>query len=253
MEYLESQRSWEHRKSEEERKVAAFYRKQQTDGALERSKKYSLAEKVILKPSWDLLSKSLGQVLASRKTTSSKALRPLNFAELSTFLMASSGLQRSLPGADPSREWQRTVPSAGGLYGAEVYFFCLNVDGLREGLYHFQPEEGVLERLPWKIQDDDRDLVFSSANAREAQKTASGLIMITGVFQRHRRKYGHRYLRFCMLEVGCLCQNMDLAANAMGAGLWHQGAIDEGRSRRLLHVDGQQESVLHSALLLGAG
>ena len=253
LEYLESQRSWSNRQALFLTQVEKFFAETaRSKLPLERTKTYRLAETLDLDPDFEKLNVPLFDVLASRKTHRIADALPIDFRELSTLLMAAYGLQKRLrpPHADDTTP-HRTTPSPGGLYPSEIYFLAINVRALAKGIYHYNPENAVLEKIPFHWDTELLNRLVMSPQSAEALQEAAGMILVTSVFSRLRPKYGNRYLRFALLEVGCICQNLDLVANAMGLALHHNGAVDEYASRQLLEIDGQQETVLYSAILSG--
>ena len=66
----------------------------------------------------------------------------MTLQELSFLLWAATGIQR----VDHGYEF-RTAPSAGALYPIETYLYVNNVEGLSQGIYHYNIEEHVLEQL----------------------------------------------------------------------------------------------------------
>jgi SagB-type dehydrogenase family enzyme len=248
LEYLESQRHWSHNWEPAARKARLFIEDHDKQPEkYPRAKTYPLAETKRLEPRFERLNRSLGATLARRRTTREFSSEPMNFEDVSTLLAASFGRQSALPGSNPVREWQRTIPSPGGLFASEIYYFSLATPGLGPGLYHFQPEALVLEHLPPPMEEiDPEKLLIASPGSC---KNASGILLVTSVFDRLRKKYGHRYLRFAYLEAGAICQNLDLVAAALDLGLWHQGAVDELSARRLLRIDGVTEAVTYAAVI----
>jgi SagB-type dehydrogenase family enzyme len=254
LEYLESQRTWEHRAAPDRARVARFF----IDTAAhpsryQKSKRYKLADKIPLTPRFERLETSLLKTLATRRTGRERGSRHADFEEVSTLFMAAFGEQHYLPGSDvgANRRKFRTTPGPGGLFSSEIYYLALNTEGLSRGLYHFQPEDAVLEALPWPISDEMIDRLIDLGPEQKTRET-SGVVLLTSIPARMRVKYGHRYLRFCMIEAGCVCNSLDLVANALKLNLWHQGEVDELQCRRILHINGIDETILYAAILMGS-
>lgn len=252
LEYLKSQQWWPFRGAYYRRFFDSFTRAVSSRRELQvREKRYLLAAEVPIQSNWNLLSRiRLLDCLTLRRTSRHLSGRPLDFAELGTWLMASFGPQRQLPHPPVGREWQRTLPSPGGLFSTEIYFLALNIDGLARGLYHFCGERGVFEVLPWSLSPIDIDSLYPDPTWRELKETASGVVFLSAVFARSKVKYHSRYLRFALLEAGAVMQNLDLVAAALRIGIFHQGSVHEGSVDRLLRLDGESEAVIHSAIVL---
>ena len=71
----------------------------------------------------------------------------------------------------------------------------------------------------------------------------------TAIFRRNMAKYGHRGLRYILLDAGHICQNLLLAAGFLGLGGCPVAAFFDEEVNGLLGVDGQEESVLYLASL----
>ena len=253
MEYLESQRTWAHRAAPDRDRVTRFFIEAAANpDRIPKSKRFKLAEKIPLRPCLSRLEKSILSVLATRKTHRELGSRPANFEDISTLFLAAFGEQRHLLNLDPERKGHRTTPGPGGLFSSEIYYLSLKTEGLARGLYHFQPQDAVLETLPWPISDEMIENLINISVDPKAIHQTSGIILLTSIPDRMRVKYGNRYLRFCMIEAGCVCNSLDLVANTLNLNLWHQGEVDEFYVREILQIDGIKETILYAAVLMGA-
>lgn len=83
-----------------------------------------------------------------RASCRSFAANPLPLSLLSTVLSASYGIARPLRIMPVNLlTLLRPVPSAGGLFPLEVYLITQRVDGLPDGLYHYNVRRHSLETL----------------------------------------------------------------------------------------------------------
>ncbi len=186
------------------------------------------------------LSRPLGSVLSTRRSSREFDGEPLGLATLATLLEAGYGV------GDPGR---RLVPSGGALYPLELYPVLLRVDGAPQGVLHFDPLRGALEVL--RAEDVLGELDAASAFPGLVRGAAAA-IFVTAVFWRSRFKYGLRGYRFALLEAGHVVQNVLLAATALGVPSLPLGGFYDARVERLLGVDGVDESPLY-AIVLGGG
>ena len=130
-------------------------------------------------------------------------------ADLGAVLRRMQSVTRDNEDTDYPRPF-RSAPSGGALYPLELYAWVRSVDGLRPGLYHYDPYEHELDDLgPAELEHAfvQQDLVGSSAAG----------ILIGSVFFRSVFKYGERGYRFVLLEAGHVAQNAVLAARAEGS------------------------------------
>ncbi len=137
---------------------------------------------------------------------------------------------------------KRAIPSAGGIYGLNLYICALNVEGLEYGLYHYNPYND--------------DFVFVSAVdsclVKEAvpqltDSKACVLLLWTAEWTRYVKKYGERGLRYLYIESGHSCQNAYLTAAEMGIGICAIGAYDEDILEKVFDLS--IEMVVYCALV----
>ncbi len=116
---------------------------------------------------------------------------------------------------------RRSIPSGGALYPVDLYYINLNTIGLPRGIYVYNPHEEALEIL--KSAADKKlflrqlrkcfpEAVLGSWNL----DMISGIVVFGGVLNRCSCKYGDRGLRFVLMDVGALCQNLHLSAVTNG-------------------------------------
>jgi len=201
-------------------------------------KQYADAEKIKLPVDWEM-DKSLQQTLQYRRSCRRYSKTPLNMVDLAMLLWAGQGIS-----GRAGSFFFRTAPSAGALYPVETYLSVQNVESLSPGLYHFQPAEFTLER----ISDG-----FAGKNVAEAALgqnflARAGVVFIwSAILRRNFSKYGHRGLRYVMMDAGHICQNLLLAAENLGLGACPVAAFYDDRLNGLLGLDGEEESVIYLA------
>ena len=69
----------------------------------------------------------------------------------------------------------------------------------------------------------------------------------TGILNRARWKYRERAVRYLFLDAGHICQNLMLAATALGLGVCPVGAFFDEEVEKLVQVDERQEVALYLA------
>ena len=147
----------------------------------------------------------------------------LTLGDLSQLLWAAQGVT--------SKEGFRTAPSAGALYPLEVYVVAGDVDGLSDGVYHYQVEEHALS----KVRDGDQRRNLSACALHQSQITdAAADIVFTAVFERTTGKYGDRGVRYVYIEAGHAAQNVYLQAEPLDLGVCAIGAFYEDEVSELL-------------------
>jgi len=202
-------------------------------------KGYPQAERIALPAPDFSRSADLWQCLARRRSERDTSPQPLSLQELSLLLWAAQGVTARAGGY-----LLRTAPSAGALYPFETYLYADRVEGLGKGIYHFEVGEFVLERL--KDGDFNRHLTAGGLG-QSALRRAAVVLIWTAVLLRCMVKYRERAVRYIAMDLGHVCQNVQLAATAMGLGSCPIGAFYDDDINRLVGVDGQEETVLYLA------
>ncbi len=190
------------------------------------------------------LNLSLEQAILSRETARAMEPCPLSLESLGTLLYYAYGVTRDNKNTIFPRPF-RTVPSGGGLFPLEIFFYTAHVPELAAGLYHFNPAEHHLRLLR---EGDLRADIASALVQKNIAYDASVIFFITALFERTIFKYGDRGYRFIFLEAGHAAQNINLVAGALGLGVVNVGGYFDRDIDRFLHIDG----VTHSTIYMNA-
>lgn len=166
------------------------------------------------------IEQAIGKRRSLRQYSGSLAL-----ADISQLLWAAQG--------ETHPDGYRAAPSAGALYPLEVYLVAGSVTGLAAGVYRYRSDEHDLVRLG--TADLRKDLA-SAAHGQSFMQTAAAVLVISGVYDRTRKKYGQRARRYVHMEAGHAAQNVYLQAEARGLGTLIMGAFDDDRVRALLDL-----------------
>ncbi len=167
---------------------------------------------------------SFEEVLAKRRSVREFKKSPLTLEEVSQLLWAVQGI------TDPTRNL-RTAPSAGALYPLEVYIVIGEVKDFPQGVYWYIPQEHKIQKVK---SGDVREKLAQVALGQVWVKEAPVVICISAEFERTKRKYGQRALRYVYLEAGHAAQNVLLQAVALGLGGVPVGAFYDEEVRRTL-------------------
>jgi len=201
-------------------------------------KQYSDADKVKLPTDWEM-AKSLHETLQYRRSNRRYTERPLSKEDLAMLLWAGQGIS-----GRAGSFFFRTAPSAGALYPVETYLSIQNVESLSPGLYHFQPADFSLERIR---EGSAGKQVAESALGQNFMAKAGVVFIWSAILRRNFSKYGHRGLRYVMMDAGHICQNLLLAAEGLELGACPVAAFYDDQLNRLLGLDGEEESVIYLA------
>lgn len=179
----------------------------------------------------------LGAALERRRSIRNYTLRPMPLATLGRLLHASYGVR--VTRGEPSEEgFRRPAPSAGGRYPLELYVATQAVEGLGDGIYHYDARAHALEHVvPGLAQPALVDLLVDQEVARHA----SVVVVITAVRERTMWKYGQRGYRHLFLDAGHVGQNLYLVATAIGLGPTAIGGFYDRELGALLQLPEDEE------------
>ena len=183
------------------------------------------------------------QLLRSRESCRQFQPRTMLQATLSTLLAGSYGVARVAPLPDSLTTLFRTVPSAGALYPLEIYIGVENVEGVPDGLHHYNVREHALEMLKGKAE---ADALHSALLTAPFIVNANLVFFLAAVFKRTQKKYGPRGYRYILLEAGHVAQNICLLAAEQGLGSLCMGGFLDSKLNHLLGLSGDQEAVVYS-------
>jgi SagB-type dehydrogenase family enzyme len=188
-------------------------------------KSYPDAEKLRL-PQPDLSeSIDLWQCLAKRRSERNTTPEPLSIEELAKLLWAAQGVT-----ARAGIYLLRTAPSAGALYPFENYLYI----------------DRVAEFALGCLQEGDFNQQMTAASlGQPVVRKAAAVIIWTAMMLRCMVKYRERAVRYIPMDLGHVCQNVQLAATGMGLGSCPIGAFYDDEVNALLDLDGEDETVLY--------
>jgi SagB-type dehydrogenase family enzyme len=188
-------------------------------------------------PNPDYRGMPLEETLEERRSVRQYSDTALSIASLSQLLFAAQGESGSILG-----HALRTAPSAGALYPMEVYAVVNNVEGLEQGIYHYRVSNHTLDLVD---RGDFRRAISKAGLGQTVLGDANVTFVLTAVFDRMRRKYGERGLRYIYMEAGHISQNIALQAVSLGLGSVSVGAFYDNQVNDLVGVDGQQEAAVY--------
>ena len=170
-------------------------------------------------------------VFAQRESRRKYSPEPVSLLELSFFLWSAQGVRRMAgPGSNPVTF--RNVPSAGSRHPLETYLFLNNVEGLDRGIYHYLPENHQLE--VWDKRGDYEEELTEALCGQTFAAKAPVVFVLSALPYRTEWRYGLKSAKYILLDTGHACENLYLAATAVGCGCCAVGAYDQDRLDELL-------------------
>jgi SagB-type dehydrogenase family enzyme len=168
---------------------------------------------------------------------------PLSLEELSYLLWCTQGVKE----ATDRPATLRTVPSAGARHCFETYLLVNRVEGVRQGLYRFLATEQSLQEVDTDPGIAER-VTQACFNQRFVMQSAVTFIW-TAVAYRMTWRYVERGYRYMHLDAGHVCQNLYLAAEAIGCGACAIGAFYDGAVNEALQIDGVEQFAVYVGVL----
>jgi SagB-type dehydrogenase family enzyme len=179
------------------------------------------------------------QVIRTRRSRRRYADIPLTLEELAFLLWATQGVT----GRPDEAAAFRTVPSAGARHAFETYLYCRKVETLKEGIYRYLPLE---HRLLFEFSEPGLADRISEACFGQRFVGQGAVTFFWSVLPyRMEWRYGPAAHRVLPMDVGHVCQNLYLAAEAIGAGTCAVAAYDQEGLDALLRLDGEEEFVIY--------
>ena len=182
---------------------------------------------------------SVREAIDRRRTLRTYSRVPLDLEELSYLLWCTQGVQQIVPGF----KTMRTVPSAGARHAFETYLCVNNVSALTPGLYRFLALEHTL--LEEHAGSGFADRLAQACLGQDTVKTCAATFIWTAVVDRMTYRYGERGHRYLYLDAGHACQNLYLAAEAIGCGVCALAAFSDDDVNRLLGLDGETRFAIY--------
>jgi len=177
--------------------------------------------------------KSIWDVIQNRRSIRQYSQDSISINDLTILLWAIQGIT-----AQRGDYSFRTSPSAGALYPIETYIMVKRVEGLDQGIYHYDVYKHRLEII--KKGDFGAELAHSALDQDMVDRSALTFVW-TAVLARTKWKYRERAYRYIYMDAGHICQNAYLAGEALGLGCCAIGAFFDDEVNSVIGVDGKSE------------
>jgi SagB-type dehydrogenase family enzyme len=183
----------------------------------------------------------LRKAIEERRSVRRYSHSPLKLDELSYLLWCTQGIKEVIPRSATFR----TVPSAGARHALETYLMVNNVETLKQGLYWYSALRHGLILIDESDRLADR-LVAACLGQRFVAQSAATFIW-TAASYRMTWRYSERGYRYFFLDVGHVCQNLYLAAEAIDCGVCAIAAFSDDAVDEFLQLDGEEQFSLYIA------
>jgi len=188
---------------------------------------------------------SVRDAIRSRESRRKFAPEAFSLEELSFLLWATQGVRRVVNETGRPVRTFRNVPSGGGRHAFETYLIVNRVDELPSGLYRYLPIEHKL--LPETAQPDLPGRIARACLDQSFISASAVVFAWTAIPYRAEWRYSIVAHKMIAIDVGHICQNLYLAAEAIGAGTCAIAAYDQRAVDEVIGVDGEDEFVIYLA------
>jgi SagB-type dehydrogenase family enzyme len=201
-------------------------------------KDYGQAETIALPTEFLTLDAPLGSALFERCSDHNFGPGLLPLTTFSTLLHYSYGHKKFGRGYNMREFPFRMAPSAGGLQPIDLYVTANDVEGLRQGLYYFNPYGHTL-----KLVDEGnlRRRLVSTTIFQNWMAYAQVVLILVCNMPRVYWKYGDRGYRFAHVDAGVLAENLYLVGTALRLNTCAVAAYFDQKLNQLLEIDGRNE------------
>ena len=182
---------------------------------------------------------SVREAIEQRRSVREYSRTPLSLDELSYLLWCTQGVRRTSAGG----QTMRTVPSAGARHAFETLLCVNNVAGLRPGLYRFLALDHAL--VEENLESDVAARLVEACLGQDFVKTCAVTFLWIADVYRMTYRYGERGYRYLHLDAGHVCQNLYLAAEAIGCGACAIAAFEDDDVNRVLGLDGETRFAIY--------
>jgi SagB-type dehydrogenase family enzyme len=184
----------------------------------------------------------LTRLSLARRSTRAFQRRQMKIESLSALLSVAYGLADH-HGSGDAQLLRRSIPSAGGLFPLEIYPFARRIDGLDDGLYHYDVLAHGMQLLrAGDLFPSLEPLFYTYPFIADANVGFA----IAAVFRRTQKKYGPRGYRYILLEAGHCAQNICLRGVELGVDTLCMGGFVDSRLNRFIGLDPCSEGVVYS-------
>ncbi len=136
----------------------------------------------------------------------------------------------------PSGEsYLRINPSAGALYPNELYFQARGVEGLEDGVYHYEVRSASVSLLSSIDQGEGIEPYLGFTTPMKGY-----LFLVSAIYHRSAWKYKNRAFRYCLLDAGHLLASIEASALCKPHAVQILYDIKRDRLNRLFGFNNQE-------------
>lgn len=192
-----------------------------------------------------LINKNIYECIRDRRSTRFYSDETMSLEELSYLLWVTQGIT----GTNKAGLTLRTVPCSGATHSFETYLFIMSVEGVKKGVYRYEPVEHKLLFI-FEIDDINTkvdEITLEQPFAPNFAKKATVVFAWSTIPYRSEWKFDITAHKKILIDIGHVCQNLYLASESIGAGTCAIGIYDQKAIDNLLGLDGDEEFIVYLA------
>lgn len=187
---------------------------------------------------------SFSQVLESRRSHRVfNGKHPISIKKLAEFLYRSIGIREVVPAPIQDAVF-RPYPSAGAIHEFECYIVINKCDGLKQGIYYYDPVQHSLRLENNESQNIEKMISQASTAMGPGATQPQLLIVLTSRFKKIAWKYEKMAYRSTLISLGGIFQTMSLVATSMQLGSCIVGSGDSYLFAEALRIPALQEGAV---------
>ena len=206
-------------------------------------------DRITLPPSVPL-KMALDVIINSRRSIRHYTGDKIHLVYLATILRAACGITTKravdLHSGEQATLNFRAASSAGGIYPIDLYIAALNVEGLEQAIYQYNPTEDCLVKVYCKNSLDKLLTTFSVTEDQINMSRSGFICLFIGSAAKSMRKYGNQGLSFTLQEIGSISQNIHLSVTALGLGSVDCASYYVNEAQQVLGLDGIYKHLFHT-------
>ena len=179
---------------------------------------------------------SLEKAIKQRRTVRSFTNKPISNQQFSQILWSAQGIT-------DDRGFKRSAPSGGALYPSDVYAVVGEncVETFISGVYHYNPSNHSVTSV---AEGDRRKDVAGVSLGQMWMADAPVIFVVTAEYNRICTKYGKRGIRYALIEMGHIGQNIFLQSQALGLEAGIVGAFNDRAVADVVGVEKNHEPLV---------
>lgn len=217
---------------------------------------YGMAEKILLPTKNMEMSRRIDKAIMERRSLRDFTDEPVTLEELSKLLYYGDGVTccirfPEIHTGEDIVQFFRTSPTGGGLYPIDLYVAATHVEGLKEGIYHYNIMEHALEVVNCEVENFEETVVKCFSVPKEIIDVGRVpvIFIMIATFWRTMAKYGPRGYRYVLQESGHIAQNFYLAACALDLGCVAVEAFYDDEINDLIGLDGVEQATVYTVFV----